>query len=104
MVATMIVLVAVGVIAVDAITWNSLRSYLYGQVDAQLTTASGQVARYVLHNGERGVPIAAGIRARVSPGIFAELIDSSGKVVVAKPSVSRVRNDPAPRLPVPLPT
>ena len=43
LVVTMIGLVALGLAAVDIITLTSLHSYLYGRVDAQLTTASQPV-------------------------------------------------------------
>jgi two-component system OmpR family sensor kinase len=101
----MIILVAVGLVVVDAIILSSLRSYLYGRVDAQLTTASAQVARYVLRAEDLGFPVTAtGIQSRVSSDIYVMIIDSSGKVVIVQPSESKQQADPPPRLPVPLPT
>jgi two-component system OmpR family sensor kinase len=96
----MIVLVALGLAVVDVITLSSLRTYLYGRVDDQLSTAAGQVERYVARSETRGFPItASGIRSRVSPDIYVELVDRDGTVVVARPSDSQGRPDPAPALP-----
>ena len=104
LVATMIVLVALGLAAVDIITLTSLHSYLFGRVDAQLDAASAQVADFVARADERGfVVTAASVQSRVSPDVYVELINPTGRVVVAKPSGSRTQPDPRPILPDPLP-
>ncbi|MGO8870248.1 MAG: ATP-binding protein [Acidimicrobiales bacterium] len=98
LVVTMIVVVALGLAAVDVITLTSLHSALYGRVDDQLETASDLVARYVVRAQERGLPVtAAEIQSRVSPEIFVELLDRGG-TVLAQDDVH-----PAPHLPHPLP-
>ena len=100
LVVTMIVLVALGLAVVDVITLSSLRTYLYGRVDDQLSTAAGQVTRYVARADARGFPItSSGIRSRVSPDIYVVVLDRSGSVVVVRPSDSLGRADPAPALP-----
>jgi two-component system OmpR family sensor kinase len=104
LVATMIVLVALGLAAVDIITLTSLHSYLFGRVDAQLDAASAQVAEFVARADERGfVVTAASVQSRVSPDVYVELINPTGRVVVAKPSGSHTQPDPRPNLPNPLP-
>ena len=96
LVATMIVLVALGLAAVDLITLTSLHSYLYGRIDDQLTTASGQVARFVVRAEQRGFAVTpATIDSRVSP----ETSTSSssipdGAVTVARPSGTADQQDP----------
>ncbi|HEY4946321.1 MAG TPA: hypothetical protein VII19_00365, partial [Acidimicrobiales bacterium] len=71
--ATMIVLVALGLAAVDIITLTSLHSYLFGRVDAQLDAASAQVADFVARADERGfVVTAASVQSRVSPDVYVE--------------------------------
>ncbi|MGO9029028.1 MAG: sensor histidine kinase [Acidimicrobiales bacterium] len=104
LIATMIILVAVGLAAVDIITLSSLHSYLYGRVDDQLNGAHQLVQQYVLRTDERGVPIkAAEIQSRVSPEVYVEILNSEGHVVVSRPSGTKAQADPAPKLPEPLP-
>ena len=104
LVVTMALVVAVGLVAVDVITLTSLRSYLYGRVDSQLTTAAHQVAALDYRDDLRGVPITAlGIRERVSPDVYVLVLDPAGSPVVTRPSGSSLQADPAPHLPVPLP-
>jgi two-component system OmpR family sensor kinase len=100
----MIILVALSLAAVDLITLNSLRSYLYGRTDDQLNAAHALVQGYVLRADARGVQVTpTEIDSRVSPEIYVEIFDASGKVIVARPSGSTTARDPAPRLPSPLP-
>ncbi len=104
LVATMIVLVALGLAAVGIITLTSLHSYLYGRVDNQLNTASAQVAVFVTRADSRSFMVTpSSIQSRVSPDVYVELVDAKGRIVVSKPSGSRSRPDPVPILPVPLP-
>ncbi len=55
LVITMIILVAVGLAAVNIITFTSLHSYLYGRVDDQLNGASRQMAAYVARADAEGL-------------------------------------------------
>lgn len=69
LVITMIVLVAVGLAAVDAITLSSLRSSLYGRVDDQLRSTARLITAYVDHSERHGhVVTVIGIDSRVNPG------------------------------------
>ncbi len=104
LVATMIVLVALGVAAVDVITLTSLHSYLYGRVDAQLNGASRLLTTFVSQADVRGFTVTrSSVQSRVSPDIYVELLDSGGGVVLARPSGTAYQVDPSPRLPSPLP-
>jgi len=104
LVASMIILVALGLAAMDFITLNSLHSYLYGRTDDQLNAAHALVENFVLHADQRRVKISSGeIDSRVSPEIYVEIFDATGKLVVARPSGSTTASDPAPRLPAHLP-
>jgi two-component system OmpR family sensor kinase len=104
LVATMIVLVALGLAAVDLITLSSLHSYLYGRTDEQLTTASSQVARFVVRAEQRGFAVTpATIDSRVSPDLYVELINPRGVVTVFRPSGTGDQKDPPPDLPKTLP-
>jgi two-component system OmpR family sensor kinase len=104
LIVTMIVLVALGLAAVDLITYSSLHSYLYGRVDDQLSTASRQMTTFVVRAELRGFPVTQeGISSRVSPDVYVELISANGRVLVASPSGLDNRPDPPPKLPATLP-
>jgi two-component system OmpR family sensor kinase len=104
LVATMVVVVAVGLLAVDVITYTSLDSFLYGRVDSQLTTAAHQVAALEQRAQTRDLPVTVRqVRERVSPDVYVELLDAHGTAVLVKPSGSGLQGDPPPQLPDPLP-
>jgi two-component system, OmpR family, sensor kinase len=101
----MIVLVALGLAAVDIITLSSLHSYLYGRVDDQLGSAGHLMSAFVVRADHRGFTITpAGIHARVSPELFVELKPAGGRVVIAPASGPQNEVYPPPRLPSSLPT
>lgn len=104
LVVTMIVLVALGLGAVDVITFSALHSYLYGRVDDQLTTVTDQTAAFLQRAEVRGLAVTPDVIAnRVSPDIYVEIIGLNGASVI-RPSGPESRPDPAPKLPVPLRT
>jgi two-component system, OmpR family, sensor kinase len=104
LIATMIVLVALGLAAVDVITLTSLHSYLYGRVDDQLNGASRLLTPFFSRAESRGVVVtSSAVQTRVSPDLYVELLDPKNAVLMARPSRTSDQLDPAPRLPVPLP-
>ena len=104
LVASMIILVALGLAAVDVITLNSLHSYLYGRVDDQLNVAHELVENFVVRADMRGMEVnRAEIQSRVSPEIYVEILNADGKVTVSRPSGTVTSSDPVPRLPAHLP-
>ncbi len=104
LIVSMIVVVALGLAAVDLITLSSLHSYLYGRVDYQLNSASRQLTPFMARAEARGLVVdRASIQSRISPEIYLELLDQNGAVILARPSRTSYQNDPAPRLPTPLP-
>jgi two-component system OmpR family sensor kinase len=104
LIVTMIVLVALGLAAVDLITYSSLHSYLYGRVDDQLGTASRQMTSFIVRAQLRGFPVTReGISSRISPDVYVELISSDGRVRVSSPSGIDNQPDPPPKLPAKLP-
>jgi two-component system OmpR family sensor kinase len=103
LVATIIILIALGLAAVDFITLSSLHSYLYGRVDNQLTATSSLVSSYVTRADRRGFTVTAkSIRSRVSPYVYVELVNPGGAVRVSVPSGTQGEVDPAPELPTSL--
>lgn len=101
---TMILLVAVGLAAVDLITLTSLHSYLYGRVDAQLDAATRQLTPFLARAEARGLVVTRGtLQSRVSPDIYLQILDQHGTVTLDRPSRTSSQFDPPPRVPVPLP-
>ncbi|HEX4217346.1 MAG TPA: ATP-binding protein [Acidimicrobiales bacterium] len=104
LIAIMIVLVALGLVAVDVVTYSSLHSFLYGRTDDQLSVAQDQVDAAYLHDQSRGVPLSAATVGRiVSPEVYVEILDRAGKPVLTRPSGSKLLADPPPQLPAQLP-
>jgi two-component system OmpR family sensor kinase len=104
LVVTIVVLVAVGLVSVDVITLASLRSFLVGRVDSQLTSATQQVAGLVVRALNHDRPLNLGeIQSHVSPDVYVEIFDAKGDPLIVRPSRSGLADDPAPRLPHPLP-
>jgi two-component system, OmpR family, sensor kinase len=100
LVATIIILIAIGLAAVDLVTLSSLHSYLYGRVDSQLTATSSLISTYVTRDDARGFTVnAKSIRSRVSPYVYVELVNPKGRVTVSVPSGTQGEVDPAPVLP-----
>ncbi len=105
LVITMIVLVAVGLAAVDAITLSSLRSSLYGRVDDQLRSTARLITAYVDHSERHGhVVTVIGIDSRVNPELYVELLDRNQSARIVRPSGEQHQIDPPPQLPGVLPT
>jgi len=103
LVATLIVVVALGLAALDIITLNSLRSYLYGRVDAQLTSANDQISDFVDRAAvSRHVVTPQSIADHVSPDIYFLLIGPD-RTRVARAPGSDSQVTPPPQLPEPLP-
>lgn len=104
LIAIMVVLVALGLVAVDVVTYSSLHSSLYGRTDDQLSVAQDQVDAAYLHDQSRGVPLNAAVVGRiVSPEVYVEILDQAGNPVLTRPSGSKLHQDPPPKLPAKLP-
>ncbi|HEY6623406.1 MAG TPA: HAMP domain-containing sensor histidine kinase [Acidimicrobiales bacterium] len=104
LIAIMVVLVALGLVAVDVVTYSSLHSYLYGRTDDQLGVAQDQVDASYLHAKSHGLPLTVATVGRVvSPEVYVEILDSAGNPVLIRPSGSKLFQDPPPKLPAKLP-
>jgi len=104
LIAIMVVLVALGLVAVDVVTYSSLHSSLYGRTDDQLSVAQDQVDAAYLHYQSHGLPLSAEVIGRiVSPEVYVEILDKTGRPVLTRPSGSKLHQDPPPKLPAKLP-
>ena len=97
-------LVFVGLLVADAVTYASLRSFLYERVDQQLIDARYPVARAMIDAGAplsaSQLSIPAGQVPTVPPGTFGEILDAAGNVIGAPVAFTYGGHNPAPALPV----
>ncbi len=99
-VASLLAVVAVGLVAADVVTWSALRSFLDGRVDEQLQVASVQAERYFVFTGEKGIkPRYPALSERISTDLYLEVLSRSGKVLYSRPSGTGLGIDPPPALP-----
>ncbi|MGO8860810.1 MAG: sensor histidine kinase [Acidimicrobiales bacterium] len=99
LVAAMSVLLLVGLLAADVVTYVSVRSFLYGRADATLASSESLAFNYVAFSAYRHTPLReADLSRHVSPDVYVIVTDPQGKVVVSRPSGSQARPDPAPIL------
>jgi two-component system OmpR family sensor kinase len=108
-------IVAAGLLVADVVTYTSLRSYLYSQVDQQLQAAPGPVssALSTCLQEERGglgffpssntcrLPISED--SQIPTGTWGQLRDANGKVLISLCFVQGRRASPNPGLPASLP-
>ena len=95
----MAVLLVVGLAVADVVTYSSLRSFLYGRLDAQIDAAQSQAARYLLVRApSHGHPASddGPRRHGSSPDVYVLVLGHDGKVVSRRPSGSPDRPDPQP--------
>src|SRR5271166_437500 len=64
-------------VAMDIVTYTSLRGYLYGQIDQQLELAHPPIESAL----NSGAQLNTGLIAESAPGTFAEVRSASGKVL-----------------------
>ncbi|MGH9092389.1 MAG: sensor histidine kinase [Acidimicrobiales bacterium] len=97
---TMAVLLVVGLAVADVVTYSSLRSFLYGRLDAQIDSSQQLAARYLEYSALVGrPPTAERVDDRVSPDVYVLVLDDRGRVLLSRPSGSPAHPDPRPALP-----
>jgi two-component system OmpR family sensor kinase len=96
----MAVLLAVGLAVADVVTYTSLRSFLYGRLDAQIDSNQLLADRYLVYAARTGrTPTTQGLDERVSPDVYLLVLGRDAKVDLALPSGSPDHPDPEPVLP-----
>ena len=99
LVAVMSILLVVGLLVADVVTYVSVRSFLYGRADDTLASSEALAFNYVAYNTERKTPLSpADLSRHVSPDVYVLIIDHAGKVVISRPSGSPTKPDPRPLL------
>ncbi len=99
LVAVVAVLLVIGLLVADIVTYASVRSFLYGQADNTLAQNESLGFNYVTFAAERGLPVnQADLSRRVSSDVYVVLLDRSGKVILTRPSGPAAHPDPSPIL------
>jgi two-component system, OmpR family, sensor kinase len=99
LVALVALLLALGLVVADVLTYTSVRSFLYGQADNSLAQNESLGFNYVTYAAERGLPVnEADLSRRVSSDFYVQLLNDNGKVVMSRPSGPMAHPDPAPIL------
>ena len=99
LVAVVALLLVVGLLVADLVTYAEVRSFLYGQADSTLAQNESVGFQYLIYAADRGIPVTkADLSRRISSDVYVQLLDHSGKVVVTRPSGPPARPDPAPIL------
>ena len=96
----MAVLLVIGLAVADVVTYSSLRSFLYGRLDAQIDSSQSLAARYLLYAPHHGHSASdEGLDERVGPDVYVLVLGHDGKVVLSRPSGSPDRPNPQPVIP-----
>ncbi len=94
------VLLVIGLLVADVVTYTSLRSFLYGRLDSQLGFAQSNAVRYLVYLHRRGhAPSPEGIGDRLSPDVYVIVLGHSGKVLTTRPSGTPLNPTPRPVVP-----
>ncbi len=97
LVAVMSILLVVGLLVADIVTYVSVRSFLYGRADETLTSSEGLAFNYVAYATLHKTPLSASDLSRhVSPDVYVLIINAKGKDIVRRPSGSPARPNPQP--------
>ncbi len=97
---TMAVLLVVGLAVTDLVTYSSLRSFLFGRLDAQLDSAQAEAYHYLVASSASGRPVSVTtLNHHVSSDVYVVVQSSHGSTVVSRPSGPIDDPDPEPVVP-----
>jgi two-component system OmpR family sensor kinase len=99
LVAVMALLLVIGLLVADVVTYASVRSFLYGRADSTLAQDEGLAFNYLEFASIHRLPVSVqALSRRVSTDVYVVVLDRDGGVVVRRPSGPPTRLDPAPIL------
>ena len=99
LVAVVALLLVVGLVVADVVTYASVHSFLYGQADNTLAQNESLGFNYVTYAAGRGLTVKhADLSGRISSDVNVQLLERSGKVILTRPSGPIAHPDPAPIL------
>ncbi len=99
LVAVVALLLVLGLLVADLVTYAEVRSFLYGQADNTLAQNESVGFQYLTYAAQRELPVNdADLSRRISADVYVELLDHAGHVVLSRPSGPIAHPDPAPIL------
>jgi two-component system, OmpR family, sensor kinase len=99
LVAVVALLLVIGLLVADIVTYAEVRSFLYGQADNTLAQNESVGFQYLTYAAQRELPVnQADLSRRISADVYVQLLDHAGHVVLTRPSGPIARPDPAPIL------
>jgi two-component system OmpR family sensor kinase len=99
LVAVVALLLVIGLVVADVVTYASVRSFLYGQADNTLAQNEALGFDYLTYAAAKNINVTEpDLSRRVSSDLYLTLLDRSGHVILRRPSGSTTRPDPAPIL------
>ena len=99
LVAVMALLLVIGLLVADVVTYASVRSFLYGQADNTLAQNEALGFNYLTFSAERHLTLSqTALSRRVSSDVYLTVLDREGRVILRRPSGSPTKPDPAPIL------
>jgi two-component system OmpR family sensor kinase len=99
LVAVVALLLVLGLVVADVVTYASVRSFLYGQADNTLAQNESLGFNYLTYAAEKGLAVnESDLSRRVSADVYVVLINRQGRVVLTRPSGPPTHPDPAPIL------
>jgi two-component system OmpR family sensor kinase len=97
LVAVLSVLMVIGLVVADVVTYVSVRSFLYGRADATLASSEALAFNYVAFAAERHAALSVSDLSRhVSPDVYVLILGLDGRTMISRPSGSPNRPNPRP--------
>ena len=99
LVAVVALLLVIGLLVADVVTYASVRSFLFGRADSTLAQDERLAFNYLEFASLHKLPVSGqSLSRRVSTDVYVIVLNRQGRVVVRRPSGSATRPDPAPKL------
>ncbi|HEX4161866.1 MAG TPA: HAMP domain-containing sensor histidine kinase, partial [Acidimicrobiales bacterium] len=99
LVAVVALLLVIGLLVADVVTYASVRSFLFGRADSTLAQNEGLAFNYLEFASVHGLRVSGqALSRRVSTDVYVIVLNPQGQVVVRRPSGSATHPDPAPEL------
>jgi two-component system OmpR family sensor kinase len=99
LVAVLALMLVIGLVVADLVTYASVRSFLYGRADATLGQEEALAFNYLNFSASRGLPVNQGnLSRRVSTDVYVILLNSDHQVIMRRPSGPVSNPDPSPIL------
>jgi two-component system OmpR family sensor kinase len=99
LVAVVALLLVIGLLVADIVTYAEVHSFLYGQADNTLAQNESLGFQYLTYAAERDLPVnEADLSRRITADVYVQLLNHSGHVILTRPSGPIARPDPAPIL------